>query len=396
LRQAAEIYDPQSFRAPLIIEHETNGVSDAQIHKMPWAFGTPEHLEFSGGVLRAGFETVAPEFLEWVVNGNLISVSPAFYLPEDPRNPTPGKLHLRHIGALGSQPPAIKGRKGLQTLLAEFSEAEGKEAVLDLPASHSALAGLFSEAPKLPVLTERAVKEIFEQLFIEKGIVPPAIESLEDSGMEKLEQLAGRALRLALKKTEMAAAELAEATGLAEDRVTAIWEGGEASLEEIEKLLEAITPDSPEYTEPTAKELALVAREKELAQREQQMRERELAEFMEPLEADGRILPGEKAQLTGVLRSLQAIEPIEFTEGSSQVVKSPAECLKNFLSGLKSRVNYGEAAPAAEEVVIEAEFTEPPGYSANAEKVKVLARAKSYAKQNNCSVDEGLRAVGYK
>jgi hypothetical protein len=63
------------------------------------------------GVLVADPDQVEPAFAEMVRDGRFKRVSAELYPREHPGNPTPGRLHLKHIGFLGAAAPAVKGLK---------------------------------------------------------------------------------------------------------------------------------------------------------------------------------------------------------------------------------------------------------------------------------------------
>jgi hypothetical protein len=122
LQEVVDSYDPTYFKAPLIFNyyaedpHNPMGYSDRELVKSPFAFGYPEKLSLNGSRLVAHFEKIAPEFVEMAKEHKILSVSASFYPENNPFNPTPGKLSLRHVAGLGSEPPAVKG------MPLEFSE----------------------------------------------------------------------------------------------------------------------------------------------------------------------------------------------------------------------------------------------------------------------------------
>jgi hypothetical protein len=124
LEEIAANYNPSHFQAPLIISHDTLGIPDRQLAHSEFAYGAPKALKVVGDRLRAVFDKVAPEFVQWVRDGKLLSVSSSVYLRNSPTNPTPGKLALRHIAGLGSSPPAIKGMEPLSLAELNFDEVE--------------------------------------------------------------------------------------------------------------------------------------------------------------------------------------------------------------------------------------------------------------------------------
>lgn len=122
LQEVVDSYDPRYFKAPLIFNyyaedpHSPMGYSDRELVKSPFAFGYPEKLSLNGQRLVAHFKNIAPEFVEMAKEHKILAVSASFYPENNPFNPTPGKLSLRHVAGLGSEPPAVKG------MPLEFSE----------------------------------------------------------------------------------------------------------------------------------------------------------------------------------------------------------------------------------------------------------------------------------
>jgi hypothetical protein len=123
LRQVAESYDPQRFRAPLIVTSPAHSVptADSEAHAAEFAYGTPDSLRVVGNKLRATFSKLSRKFVDWAREGAILNVSSSLYPPGHPGNPTPGKYSLRHIAGLGATPPAIKNLAPLS-----LSEWEGE------------------------------------------------------------------------------------------------------------------------------------------------------------------------------------------------------------------------------------------------------------------------------
>jgi hypothetical protein len=223
LEEIAANYNPSHFQAPLIISHDTLGIPDRQLAHSEFAYGAPKALKVVGDRLRAVFDKVAPEFVRWVRDGKLLSVSSSVYLRNSPTNPTPGKLALRHIAGLGSSPPAIKGMEPLS--LAELAFDEGEDGLIT-----------FSE----PVISH------------DEGILLAEFDTERDKRMDELEQrengLKEREAAIALREAELRKAEfnsfceglkgqLTPAIAPAEDVVTfmeflAILPTGELSFSE--------------------------------------------------------------------------------------------------------------------------------------------------------------------
>lgn len=105
-----ETYDAATFRAPLIVSHDTEGEDDRNLaeHK-ELAHGFPARLKRVGDRIVAEFDKISDKFVNWNRGGELLSVSASLYPPSSPANPYPGKWSLRHIAGLGKNPPAVKG-----------------------------------------------------------------------------------------------------------------------------------------------------------------------------------------------------------------------------------------------------------------------------------------------
>ena len=110
MAELVETYDAATNPAPLVIGHP--GMDDP-------AYGWTRGLTLAGDVLVAQTEQVESSFAERVNSGRYKKISAQIYPRDHPSNPTPGKLHLKHIGFFGAHPVAVKGLK-----TASFSEAQ--------------------------------------------------------------------------------------------------------------------------------------------------------------------------------------------------------------------------------------------------------------------------------
>lgn len=115
-------YDPALHEAPLTVGHPQ--------HDRP-AYGWVAGVQAGGGRLSITPRDAEPQFAEMVIQRRFPKRSAAFYPPEHPKNPTPGRWYLRHVGFLGAQPPAVPGLKEITAQFADdaagtvcFSEAD--------------------------------------------------------------------------------------------------------------------------------------------------------------------------------------------------------------------------------------------------------------------------------
>lgn len=117
LAEIAESYNPEIYEAPITIGHVSDYKGQTKIPAFGWIGGVK--------VIGDHLKLVASQFSEqlkgWYKEGLYKKVSAAFYKPDDPSNPTPGKWHLHHLAFLGAQPPQVKGLKGIA--FSEFSTA---------------------------------------------------------------------------------------------------------------------------------------------------------------------------------------------------------------------------------------------------------------------------------
>lgn len=97
---AAVIYDPAVFQAPLVLGHPASNAP---------SFGAVSRLQAAGGNLFAVVEQVADVLKSAVGAGRYKKVSSSFFGPDHPDNPRPGHWYLRHVGFLGAAAPAVKG-----------------------------------------------------------------------------------------------------------------------------------------------------------------------------------------------------------------------------------------------------------------------------------------------
>ena len=106
----ASAYDPARFAAPLVIGHPAGDASSP-------AHGWIKRLTVdAAGALVAGIEDVSDALKALVKAGSYRHLSASFWPPTHPSNPSPGVYALRHVGALGASPPAIRGLSDLTSL----------------------------------------------------------------------------------------------------------------------------------------------------------------------------------------------------------------------------------------------------------------------------------------
>ena len=123
LSAIAAAYDPVRHEAPIVVGHPA---MDAP------AYGWIDSLSADAESLRGTAHQVNPVFAEAVRAGAYKKISVSLYGPRHPNNPTPDSWHLRHVGFLGGQTPAVKGLPNVElaeddtavTLEFELGEAD--------------------------------------------------------------------------------------------------------------------------------------------------------------------------------------------------------------------------------------------------------------------------------
>lgn len=131
-KELAEIqstYDPKNYEAPILIGHLSDPSYKGK-SAIP-AFGWIGQVKVVGDHLKLVASQFSEELKQFIKDGFYKKVSAAFFQPEDPNNPTPGKWHLHHLAFLGGMPPAVKGLEQiafaeyvLRAVGVEFAEVE--------------------------------------------------------------------------------------------------------------------------------------------------------------------------------------------------------------------------------------------------------------------------------
>jgi len=103
-------YSPALSRAPVVIGHPKTDDP---------AYGWVKSLRRVADGIEAEITHIHPAFAEATQAGRYKNVSACFYEPGSQVNPVKDVYYLKHVGALGAMPPAVKGLRAM-----EFSERE--------------------------------------------------------------------------------------------------------------------------------------------------------------------------------------------------------------------------------------------------------------------------------
>jgi len=281
LQECAAAYDPHKHTAPWCLGHpKTNGP----------AWGWIQKLQVVGNKLVAFSEKIAGPFLDWVETGHFLKKSASFYLPQSPNNPTPGKLYLRHVAALGAQPPAVKGLPDLSTY--DYQECQS---TADFEESVD-----FSMTEWGWLALSRMARNLREMLIEEKG----------------------------------------------PDKANTVIP--EQTISDLEAAAREESQQKPNYEEPTTVSQATNEREAlttEITRLKTQIDAQKHAAFLEKLCSEGRILDFQKPGIGALMSTLSQVpDTIEFGEGTEKQTQTLLQFFEGLISQIPKQVDFSERA----------------------------------------------------
>jgi len=361
LAAIAEGYSPSAFAAPLVKGHPATD-DPAQ--------GWVERLEWDGEYLWAEAGRIDPVFAEEARAGRYAKVSPRFFLPDEPGNPTPGRYYLRHVGLLGAAAPANKGLP-----MAGFSEGQGTVTFADGPALPDAAFADAAPAWGFGVLRDIA-RRVREWLLVHQGretadeLVPEHLIGALDQAADPDEEPASAGFAQPLSHPP------------SEEEPMKKTQTPEAAFAERQAQLERERAE-------------LEAERQRLAEQQQAARRAECAAFAEQLVREGRIAPALQTLVAALLASIPEEASCAFAENGAEVTVATGAGWRQFLQSLPPRIDYQERTPQGEPPA-SAAFAAPAGYSVDPASADLYARAKAYAAEHNVDFDTALAAVGGK
>ena len=379
-------YNPANYRAPLIFRHDNHGHSDVELNATKFAFGYPQRLRRVGDEVKAVFDRISPKVKQWINDGNVISLSPSFYRPDSPLNPTPGRSSLRHIALLGSEPPAITGMplELKPTELAAFEDDDTCDSfTAQVHAEHGHL-DFMMMGSALPQVLQR----LREYFIAEKGteeaekILPAELlaqltaDSYFDPSQYQWNAITALQERIdSLQKT----VDLLLKTELGDDDTPSFSQGGNVS-----------------ETERNPRELELEAQLQKAREALAVQKRQASADFVRQQVERGAILPGEADDVTNLLVQLEK-HPVELTAPDGTKPKPLAETLRLLLSSVEPRIVYDEVARGSGDVgkADSYDFQQAPGYEVNPGKKELHRKALVYQKQHpEVDIVAAYKAVG--
>lgn len=328
LDEIVETYDPQHFRAPLIITHNTFGVPDHKLAdysaddgELPTskrlAFGFPEKLKRVGDAIVGVFNKISPKFEKLNREGAILAISSSLYRPTSPANPYPGKWALRHVAGLGAEAPAVKGMTPLS--LSELPSADlGDEFAI----AFSEEEGVVDFASvDFGTWTWNAVGDAFRGMrewIIENWDSETADRVLPSSLIGILQQESGMPDPLQWELNSL------------RERI--------ARLEGANEINEGYSMTEEQTQDFTEREAKITQREQAIAQREAELRKAEFIQFCET-ELKDRLTPAIAStdEVVAFMEHLQASEPVAFSDANTQ---APLDWFKGFLKKIPPQVFY--------------------------------------------------------
>ncbi len=295
LRAAASAYDPAIHEAPIVVGHPA--------HDLP-AYGWVAGLEYSESTgLEADPSQVEAQFAELEEAGRFKKISASFYVPESPANPVPGVYYLRHVGFLGSQPPAIKG-------LRDAAFAEDEEGIVE-----------FSDAYTTGLIA-RTFRNLREWIIGKDGL-EEADKVLPDYVIADLEDEARHP-----SEPEK------HAVGFNEPNDP---NGSKTMTEdELKAAQEKLAADQETHNNNVAS-----FAETQKADAKAARHDKHMAKVADPVK-QGKVLPAQKDGLVAFMDTLSGDTAVEFGEGDQAVASTADGFIDGFLDGLNPAVDFGE------------------------------------------------------
>ena len=296
LADIASSYDPALHHAPIVVGHPKQDGP---------AYGWIKSMAVRDGRIVAEPEQINTAFSEMVREGSFKKVSAGLYHPDEKSNPTPGKYHLRHVGFLGAEPPAIKGLMPI-----EFAEGD-----LDIELD-------FSEWRTSWALDN--VGRIFRSIrdfIIETKDIETADKIVPQWDLDQLAQSSAD-MRADARVEDAARTTFSENQTKETDMKTA--EQRQAELD--------------------AREAAIAQRETTFSEDQRKQRNSADSAFIASIVEAGRLPVGLKDAATALFSELEDGETLTFSEGDQQGTKSPRAAFRDLLEKLPVPVVTGELA----------------------------------------------------
>lgn len=355
VREIVDGYDPELSEAPIVVGHPK---TDAP------AYGWIKSLGFADGVVTAEPDQVDTDFADLVNDGRYKKISASFFPPKHANNPRPGQYYLKHVGFLGATPPAVKGLKSA-------SFADDKEIVTVE----------FSDAgAHRDTMLARLLRNLRE-FFIEKDGREEADKALPEWMLEHV--------------TESAAAERSKSQNLMFAEPEGDGEPKEPKTtnnpEHEEPVMDPNTNDADRQAELDARQAEIEKREADFADAQRGQQHDENVAFVDALVEDGKVAPGVKNNLVGLLDHLNGHQDVSFSDCDDD----PAVFLRSLFDAANPVVDFSERSASDEEPNADvAEFALDDGQEVDPEQMALHGKITAYAKKHGVSYSAAMDALG--
>ncbi len=435
LQEVVDTYNPQVFRAPLIVSknsgHDIGNYTDKTVSEEPseLCHGIPAKLKLVGNCLYAGYNGLSRNFTRWLRDKQIHSFSSSFYLPNSPNNPYEGKWSLRHIAGLGETIPACKGLAPPPEPPADWQEFEPYEFSIDdevgvinfdmyvgatMQSPWAIAADLFQRyreyliesedtetadrvlpADQIAALRDAATSDALKNqqiLQLQMQVAQLQQDSDDDDdddddddpvvGYEENGEMTD--YKAMWKKSGMTPAEIAKESGLTPQEVSDICSKGKMPNAKQKKALDKVfasdseddEDDSSDMSEELAQKAAdLNAREEALTNRERALEHQEVSSFVEGLVKEGKLVSGRREDTVTLLLNTPNTTEVEFSESLGK--KTPRQALMADYASRKAW-NFSEDIVVRETAPSPANFTAPAGYSVDGDSNKIYIKAIAY------------------
>lgn len=343
LRACAAAYDPAKFEAPLVIGHPIK-MDDP-------AYGWTKAVSYADGALVIDPDQVEPQFAEMVNAGRFKKISPSFYLPDSPNNPTPGQLYLRHVGFLGAAAPAVKGLKS-----ASFAASD--EGVVE-----------FADVAPWRMRSIAQILRNIREYVIGKGTVEEADRVVPNYLIDDIESVPADSIAVT------AYSEHKPESNMTPEQI--------AAQKKIDDDRKELDRKSAEFAE----------RETKVKAAEEKTRREGIAAFVTSLVKAGKVLPRDEAGLAAYMAGPNEAGVVEFGEGDDKKSVAPDAFLRTFLEGLPKQVDYQEHSAADDETTGTVSFAAPPGYGVDPARLELHNKAVAYQDKHKTTYEAAVAAV---
>jgi hypothetical protein len=331
LDEVVASYDPKVHEAPVVVGHPKTDDP---------ALGWISALKRDGIKLLAQERQVAPEFEEARDRGAYKKRSASFYLANSPGNPTPGKMHIRHVGWLGGMPPAIKGMAD-KLKRGEVAFSDDGEGVIEF----NDMVVDFDESASQQRWAMRMIADAFSGL---------RDKMIEQFGAEGADRIIPRYTIDQIREAGLAPRD-ANSIGFAEGDEDDITDSNDqpspeeqAAMTKEREELDAAKAQLEKDRQQLASDQAALA-SKQSAAEEAAAAEKaaadaaEATEFAEELVQQGKLLPKFKAAIAALFQAAQKIPgPLNFGEGEEAGEAPATQIVRDAFEALPKAFDFSE------------------------------------------------------